>query len=405
MKYSIFDACFSENNQSGRGLSAEYLAWELRRHNLTESKISDSDCILATCQSTEALPAIQTLRKRYPDKIIIVGGAASTSPYCFGQYCNIVCVGDGQAFLSALFSQGIVAASKLPNAWIAGETRRISIDQSFPWDLPPIQAEDNAYRLWCGRGCKNKCWFCQTGWAYTYSEHPHPKSIVSQANHLLQRGKKIAYLSNDVSQHSFYSQLPPVAHGSYSVNFLRRVGSPPPARQIRLGIEGVSERIRKSVGKPISNDDLIGCTRWLNAAGKSVRWFMIAGLPGETDGDWEELRRAIQQWKMQTPKGVLALSFTAFCPDPATPLAVAPINDLYWDRFVAFKKWFFDGTGWSNRVKLMAPQQPKTRMEKAMRSMGLSESELREGGHPGPNSRVIYPYESACNAIRSKIQR
>jgi len=394
MNYSIFDACFSENRQSGRGMSAAYLAWELGRHGLQECQIDKSDCILATCQSTEATDAIRGLRRKYPDKIIVCGGAASTSPYSIGKFCDVVCVGDGQKFLSVLFEHGIRAAAQLPNAWVDGESRRVEIDQGFPWDMPPIQAEDGAYRIWCGRGCKHKCRFCQTGWAYRYSENPNPSTVVSQANTLLGQRKKIAYLSNDLSQHSFYRALPATEHGSYSVSFLKKTGSLPPARQIRLGVEGVSDRLRKCVSKPISDLDLLGCTRWLNANGKSVRWFMIAGLPGETSEDWDELRSIIQRWKIQTSKGVLALSFTAFCPDPATPFATAALDDGYWRNFEKFREWFFGGRGWSNRIKLMMPQQPDSRMRKAMLSMGLTEGQLRDGGHMSPNARLLYPYAS-----------
>lgn len=404
MKFSIFDACFSEKQQSGRGMSAQYLAWEMNRHGVQEHTIADSDCVLVSCQSTDAALEIEKLRKRYPQKIFIAGGAASTSPYSIGLVSDAVCVGDGQAFLSKLFTSGYNDAITLPNVWINGEPRRVEIDNNFPWDMPPIQAEDGAYRLWCGRGCKNKCKFCQTGWAYQYSENPNPASLVVQAKSLLSRGKKIAYLSNDLAQHDFYKLLPPTEHGSYSVRFLKKHGLPP-ARQIRLGIEGVSERIRSSVAKPISKTDLIGCTSWLNSNGKSVRWFMIAGLPGETDDDWQELRETIQVWKQNTPKGVLALSFTAFCPDPATPLSNAAIDDSYWERYIQFKEWFFGGQGWSNRIKLMNPQQPESRMRKAILAMGLTEKELREGGHASPNERLLYPYQKRVSMTDSNTDR
>jgi hypothetical protein len=162
-------------------------------------------------------------------------------------------------------------------------------------------------------------------------------------------------------------------------------------------VEGVSERMRKSVGKPISHDDLVKSAAWLNSLGKSVRWFMIAGLPGETDDDWKEIQKAIMDWKRICSKGVLALSFTAWQPEPATPFGVAPVVDDYWPRWESFREWFFSGAGWSNRVKLMAPAGPKTRMESAVARMGLTVSELRRGGQWGPNDRVAYPYKSARN--------
>ena len=383
-------------------MSAQYLAWEMKRHNVIEYPIAISDVILATVQGVEAVKDLQTLKRRYPNKLLICGGAASTSPYSLGRVANAVCVGDGQSFIKSLFLEGTNVAFQLPNVWIDGESRRVEIDNGFPWDMPPIQAEDDAYRLWCGRGCKNKCKFCQTGWAYKYTENPEPETITANARRLLAQGKKIAYLSNDLAQHSFYTSLPKTEHGSYSVGYMRKYGLPP-ARQIRIGVEGVSERLRRAVSKPISSNDLVSCTEWLNANGKSVRWFMISGLPGETADDWLELRECIQRWKIETPKGVLALSFTAFCPDPATPYATVAINDDYWEHYVLFKEWFFGGKGWSNRVKLMNPQQPAARMNKAILSMGLTETQLRKGGHVSPNARLLYPYAGKLESAKQRI--
>jgi len=392
MRLAILDACFPISNQSGRGMAAEYLSWELKRNKMLESPIEDADILLVTCASTMADKFLKSLRKKYPKKIIIAGGPASTSPYTLGKYCDAVCVGDGQKFIQTLTRDGFDAATKLDNVWIDGESRMVNIDQNFPWDLPPIKAEDGAVRVWCGRGCKNKCLFCQTGWAYTYSENPDPDKLLRQIALLQKRGEKISYLSNDIAQHSFYKRLPPTIHGSFSVNYLKKNGLPM-ARQIRLGIEGVSSRLRTMVKKPISNDDLIKCTSWLNKNGKSVRWFLIAGLPGETWEDWEELQNIILQWKEITPKGVLALSFTAWCPDPATPLALQPLQDDYWEYFTKFKEWFFGGIGWSNKIKILNPQQPAARLQKAIKSMGLSETQLRKGGCKSPNKRVAYPFE------------
>ena len=404
MRFAILDACFPVHKQAGRGMAAEYLAWELRRNGTREYPPAEADAILITCTSPIDCDYVRRIKTKYPHKAIVVGGAGSTSPYSLGLHGDVVCVGDGQIFMRILIHEGLEAARALPNAWVHGETRPVEIDQGFPWDCPPIMAEDGAVRVWCGRGCKNKCAFCQTGWAHTYAENPDPERLLAQIRRLRAAGQKVNYLSNDLAQHSFFKRLPPVEHGSYSVKYLREYGLPP-ARQVRLGIEGVSERLRNLVNKPISHDDLVKCTAWLNANGRGVRWFLIAGLPGETADDWEELKAAVMRWKEITPKGVLALSFTAWCPDPATPLAIMPLRDDYWENFLRFKEWFFGGIGWSNRVKLMSPQQPKARLAKAIAAMGLTEKQLRDGGNWGPNDRVNYPYKTAAKKLAESIAR
>jgi len=159
MKFAILDASFSLNKQEGRGMSARYLKWELDKRRINEYPAKEANILLVSCQSTEAVPFLESLRKKYPSKKIICGGSASTSPYSLGKFCDAVCVGDGQSFLDTLFSKGFDVVKKCPNAWIDGEIREVEIDYSFPWDMPPIQAEDGAFRVWCGRGCKKNADF------------------------------------------------------------------------------------------------------------------------------------------------------------------------------------------------------------------------------------------------------
>lgn len=80
-----------------------------------------------------------------------------------------------------------------------------------------------------------------------------------------------------------------------------------------------------------------------------------------------------------------------------------PLDDRYWELFAAFREWFFSGKGWSNRLKLMSPQQPPSRLKKAMFSMGLGERELRTGGSWGPNDRVDYPYKAGAKKMYEKM--
>jgi radical SAM superfamily enzyme YgiQ (UPF0313 family) len=401
MKISVLDACFPIDNQS-EGMAAIYLKWIVGKCGSEVVNPSESDVIFVTCVDPRNAKYIEKVRKKYPSKFIVAGGAGALAPYSLGKAADVVCVGSGDKFISTMLSNGIDSACQLDNAWIDGEKRAVSVAGGFPWDLPPIEAEDGAFRLWCGVGCKKKCAFCQTGWSVPYEENDNPSRLLKQIKALQRNGKKFAYLSNDPTQHSFFKNLPSVGHGSFSLQYIKKYGLPN-ARQIRLGVEGVSEKLRSLVNKPISHDDLVKSAIWLNNNKKSVRWFMIAGLPGETQEDWVELRQAVQDWKRHCEKGVLALSFTAWQPEPATPFGIMPINDDYEQNFDEFKAWFFDGIGWSNRIKLMKPAGAKNRLESAVYRMGLSEKQVRIGGNWGQNDRVEYPYKKARNAQSKAI--
>ena len=401
MNLSIIDACFPLTNQSS-GLAALWLKWHAERCGANIVPVGDSEICAVTCVDPLNWKICAAIRKRWPHVTVVAGGAGALSPYSIGLHCDAVCVGNGTRFIEELIAKGLEGVIDLPETWVEGQTRMVAVAPGFPWDCPPIEAEDGAYRVWCGRGCKKRCAFCQTGWGMLYSENPNGQVLVKQIKRLHSRGKKVAYLSNDPMQHSFSAMLPAIGHGSYTLDFIRRNGAPK-ARQIRLGIEGVSERLRRYVFKPISHDDLVKATAWLCEQGKSVRWFMIIGLPTETDDDWAELRDAVTEWKRICPKGVLAISFSAWRPEPATPLGIMPIDDGYWHRWKAFKTWFFDDGGWSNRVKLMNPAQPKSRLKTSLACMGVDEQVLRRGGEWGPNDRVDYPYKKTRNKMASKM--
>lgn len=394
MKIFMIDAAFPLSKQKSMGMAARCVKWQILKSGLTLSDRVES-CDYIFFSSTHPIEASKLKHLKKYQKKIIVGGAGALSPYAYLDYCDCVVLGDGQEVIESIKNKKDIEI--LDNV-LTRSKASVNINFNFPWNCPPIKTEDNSISIFCGRGCKNKCLFCQTGWALKYCENPVSPSSIAKKFH---KTHKISYLSNDLSQHTFYRSLPSTGHGSYSIRFLKKNGLPP-AHQIRLGIEGVSQKIRSYVNKPISNEDLVNCTSWLNQNKKTVRWFLIAGIPTETDDDWHELKDAILTWKKITPKGVLELSFTAWCPDPATPLCIMPLDDAYFDRFLDFKRWFFDGVGWSNRIKLYAPQKPISRLKKAMASLCIDEKKLYAGGNFGPNDCVNYPYKIASKKLAIK---
>lgn len=376
------------------GVSSQYVKYFAQKigHNI----VNIQDCDLLLLSSVHPIQAKQINRYKKYKKKILLGGFGALSPHSYLNYgADFISVGDCKNTLHNLNNlenqKNILTKDKIKE--------NIDVDVNFDFNCPPIQDEAGRYMLICGRGCKNKCTFCQTSWALPYLEND--KSI--EAKRLIREGKKISYISNDLSQHSFYNKMPSIMDGSYSVNYIKKYGLPK-SREVRLGIEGVSERLRKFINKPISNDDLVNCTIWLNNNKKAVRWFLIAGLPTENQNDWECLKSNILKWKESTIKGILELSFTAYCPDPATPLSYYGINKDYYDRFLEFKEWFFSGKGFSNRIKLYQCQGYETLLEKASLSMSVSSSDIINNGYYSPNFLLNYPYKKQCDIIKNNYK-
>lgn len=411
MRCFILDATVTQTEARFRGLAAKYLDWEVRRlgGRLTQDP-AEANVILATVVSPhewECLPRalkrigvnpsrLQRLRQR-----VVLGGQGALSPAIFDPFVDVACVGEGRTFLTALVTGGIDAAMALPCAWVPGETRPVIPDPDFPWDAPPTMAEDGIVRIYASRGCQKKCLFCHTGWASVYTEGEEAR-LASQYDALVKAGYRINVVTNDAPALSFFGSLN-VEHfsASYSQTLaILRSGDLSAfdgVRSVRFGVETPSSRLRKWIGKPIQTEALFDVSCRLLAMGIGVRWFMIAGVPGETDDDWQEVRDVVTRARHEIKKGALQISFTAFCPDSAAPLSIAPLDDGCWPRFQAFWEWFFGGPGFTRRIQLFRCAAPESRMLHAIGSMGAAESEIRRGwlDRDPPNWRIEYPYKES----------
>ncbi len=317
-------------------------------------------------------------RKRFP--VVVVGGAGALSPGAYEAATGVVC-GDYQGFVSALRG-GLDEALSLPNVYVPGESRAVEIDGAFPWQESGKHiGEDGRAMVFCSRGCRHRCAFCQTAWATIYREHPAPGEIET-----LPAGR-YNYVSNALGEVSFFSRLPPTAGASHTLTSAVRLANP--GRLVRVGVEGVSERLRRAVGKPLRNQDLVDWTLALNGRGVQVRWFMIAGLPGENAEDWLELYDCVKAYTTSHERGTLQISFTAYVPEPATPIRGLLFRDEYWDSYKRFADWYF-GKARIAHLSIFRPQGPANRAVKAAAQM-----------HPG-NTRVLYPHrDKLAGALRA----
>jgi hypothetical protein len=402
LTFCAVDACYPLEKQENSGVSTRCIQWMLKKHNLQQDNIGSASAILVSCQFPTQANFVARLKKKYPRRLVVVGGSASTSPCSFEGAADAVVIGNGERFIEALSIGGIDRALELDNVWRPG-SKACSVDSTFPWDMPPAETELHQWQVNLGRGCKKKCAFCQTGWAFEYSENPSPDILLRQIKSLQSKKKRVNFVTNDPLQHKFAHLLPKVDSQSYSFDFIRKRGLPS-ARQVRMGVEGPSERLRRLVGKPISHDDLCKMLVWLTKNKKSLRVFLVAGLPSETDADWLELRDVAQYWIKNTDKGAMEFSFTAWCPTPATPLRSFPLNDGYVERWKSFRSWFIGGPGWSNRLPLMQPAGATTRLESAQMCMTESAAALYRGSH-GPNATAVnFPYASRRDRAEIRIR-
>jgi hypothetical protein len=117
-------------------------------------------------------------------------------------------------------------------------------------------------------------------------------------------------------------------------------------------IDGLSERIRRAVRKPISDELLTDTLRRLSTEGRyggRIKVFNIVGYPGERGDDWEALARCFSAADGPLPRGRrkfgVELHNTPLSPQPCTPLAVAEVSTDHFPREIARRLRRLTGSG------------------------------------------------------------
>lgn len=375
MKIAIMDSNYSRPEHIG--LAASWLRWEIEKTKHELVLPTNAEIVFVTASSQQAVADVRRCLKKIDraKSKVYLGGGCGYAPAIFDGMVDAVCCGEGKRFVRTVLSGDSVAG--LPEAWISGEQRQVIPSQDFPWDCPPIMHPDGVVRVFASRGCKHKCAFCQTGWERSFIPHPNVQDIQKQCADIMTAGYDFDLVTNDGGDINGIEKMRAV-----SIRFDKLKKLLPLTRTttktVRIGVEGVSERIRLAVGKPVQNDELLSVSKDLLCAGINVRWFFVVGLPMERADDYLELYYLARQLK-SFDKGTVSTVFHAYIPQPATPLCVFPVVDEYWEPFEEWRRNFFCGDYHSNRLQIVAPAQYKTRMKNAMTSMAATEDEIRRG--------------------------
>lgn len=102
------------------------------------------------------------------------------------------------------------------------------------------------------------------------------------------------------------------------VRWLHRAGN----QTLTIASDAASQRLRDTIHKGVDAADLVACARIAaEARVRSVKLYVMLGLPGETDDDLTELADLARQMAALRP---LILGVSPFVPKRGTPLADAP---------------------------------------------------------------------------------
>lgn len=272
---------------------------------------------------------------------IIIGGFNTFNPVPLRCYSDYVVCGDGENVLHEV----ILSDTPPPLVW-----HNEDITEAF------IHVTNSISRIEIARGCKYRCKFCALAHLKPYREVPI-SSITDAIKQV--KTRKVALFAPDARQHSGNEILDAVckkyglsrAETDVRLDALHRWEH----GAARVGIEGISARLRKLVGKKYDDDMIIESIKKHRDKGfNSIVLYFILDLPTETDEDWAQFVTMMRRLDSTLDADDFMIKPTpnVFTPNPHTPLEYEPIR--WWVDYR--RKWrdAFRGSGSERWIAQMA---------------------------------------------------
>lgn len=291
---------------------------------------------------------------------IIAGGMQATmTPEIIAEMVDYVFIGDGDDHLAGIVEQlARDGRLKHPNVYAKGLATIPPPAECLPtahgiW----TQGESGGtYRVEIARGCKYKCPFCCLSNLKPFREVPFRdlEPLIKEAS-----GKRCSFFAPERTCHSEWGLIKEAMHRHECHDMsqdarLENIDDVS-GSTVTFGIEGLSPRLGKTIGKPFSHDFIMEQMGRFVETRKNiarVAAYFIADLPGEDDGDWHEIRELFEKINRADWSRRLV-----FCPilNPLSPKNFTKMRDARIHVFRDYEeKWMRllrrDGGQWGYRI-------------------------------------------------------
>ncbi|MGB8507873.1 MAG: radical SAM protein [Pyrinomonadaceae bacterium] len=196
------------------------------------------------------------------------------------------------------------------------------------------------------RGCSQGCRFCWAGFNYWPPRVVPARDILAKAAEWRGRTDKIGLVSTAVCDHPEISEI---LRGLREMNYRISVSSlrldqiedelldalvASGDQQIAVAPETGSDRLRKVINKNLTNDEIVDiCGAIFDRGMLTVKLYLMAGLPTETEEDLAEMVALVERIKdrmLEAGKrfgrvGKIIPALNGFVPKPNTPFQWEPI--------------------------------------------------------------------------------
>ncbi|MFQ5867022.1 MAG: TIGR03960 family B12-binding radical SAM protein [bacterium] len=316
--------------------------------------------------------------------LIIAGGPSASNPEPLVDFIDAFVLGDGEGVIEEIIEtykkyrgSGILKAlAKIPGVYVpslyevnyredgtiggidrkeAGiperiENRVVDLETShYPLAplVPLIDISQNRLNLEVQRGCPHSCRFCQSQAVYGPCRVRSKKRLLEIAEVSLRstgydeisltslsstdypgiEGLIGEFLAHYEKNHTSIS-LPSLRPDKFSLDLAIRIQK---VRKTGLTFapEAGSERLRRLIGKEISDEDFVSAiSQAYNAGWRLVKLYFMIGLPTEEKEDIEAIIKLVKEPKRKHKNLNFNITIAPFVPKPHTPFQWLPMEKL-----------------------------------------------------------------------------
>ena len=190
------------------------------------------------------------------------------------------------------------------------------------------------------RGCPSRCLFCLLGNLYAFRSEDIDASIKDEKDVGIIGGgvsfhPRIADIVENLKERGIGVHLPSLRLDEVPLRLIELIKDN--VKTLTFGVEAATERIRRLIGKPMTDDEILSRIDEIVAMRSfNLKLYFMIGLPGETQGDIEkipELVKRIRHVMVQrgAPRGALGnitVHASPFVPKPVTPFQWIPMEGM-----------------------------------------------------------------------------
>lgn len=326
---------------------------------------------------------IHSEKRQTGDPIVFGGGPVLTAnPEPFAAFFDVILLGDGEHLLDA-FTDALIACrhwdrprqlrhlAQVPGVYVPslyrvtysapdgpiaaiepveGEVPAFVEKQTYRGDrlsvstvVTPQAAWENIYMVEVVRSCPEMCRFCLASYlTLPFRTADLGDGLIPAIDRGLQQTHRLGLLGASVTQHPQFGELlahlaqPKYADVRLSIASVRtntvtaelaQLLAQRDTKSLTIAIESGSPRLRQIINKKLEDEAIYAAAANAQKGGlKSLKFYGMVGLPGETLEDLDLTVALFKQLKKESPKLRYTLGCSTFVPKAHTPFQWEGVN-------------------------------------------------------------------------------